>query len=53
MLVSTVIFIGLTFFVKPYGLAGLIAVFTLYLGLRGLTLLVLMPRVYRQAGGHA
>ena len=49
MLVSTAVFIALVWFVAPYGLAGLLAAFTLWLGMRGLTLWLLLPRVIRLA----
>ena len=49
MLVSTAVFIALAWFAAPYGLAGLLAAFTLWLGMRGLTLWLLLPRVIRLA----
>ncbi len=45
MFVSTAIFVALVWFVAPYGLAGLLAAFTLWLGVRGLILWLLLPRV--------
>ena len=49
MLVSTAVFVALVWFAAPYGLAGLLAAFTLWLGMRGLTLWLLLPRVIRLA----
>ena len=49
MLVSTAAFVALIWFTAPYGLAGLLAAFTLWLGMRGLTLRLLLPRVIRLA----
>ena len=49
MLVSTAIFVALVWFAAPYGLAGLLTAFTLWLGMRGLTLWLLLPRVIRLA----
>ena len=49
MLVSTAVFVALVWFAAPYGLAGLLAAFTLWLGMRGLTLWVLLPQVIRLA----
>ena len=49
MLVSTAAFVALIWFAAPYGLAGLLAAFTLWLGMRGLTLRLLLPRVIRLA----
>ena len=45
MLVSTAVFVALVWIAAPYGLAGLLAAFTLWLGMRGLTLWLLLPRV--------
>ena len=45
MLVSTAVFVALVWVAAPYGLAGLLAAFTLWLGMRGLTLWLLLPRV--------
>ena len=45
MLVSTAFFVALVWIAAPYGLAGLLAAFTLWLGMRGLTLWLLLPRV--------
>ena len=44
MLVSTAVFVALVWIAAPYGLAGLLAAFTLWLGMRGLTLWLLLPR---------
>ena len=49
MLVSTAVFVALVWIAAPYGLAGLLAAFTLWLGMRGLTLWLLLPRVIRLA----
>jgi MATE family multidrug resistance protein len=49
MLVSTAVFVALVWVAAPYGLAGLLAAFTLWLGMRGLTLWLLLPRVIRLA----
>ena len=45
MLVSTAVFVAMVWVAAPYGLAGLLAAFTLWLGMRGLTLWLLLPRV--------
>ena len=47
MLVSTAVFLVFVWFAAPYGLAGLLAAFTLWLGMRGLTLWLLLPRIIR------
>ncbi len=49
MLVSTIFFVALIWLTAPYGLVGLLAAFTLWLGMRGLTLRLLLPRVIRLA----
>ena len=49
MLISMAVFVALVWFAAPYGLAGLLAAFTLWLGMRGLTLRLLLPRVIRLA----
>ena len=49
MLISMAVFITLVWFAAPYGLAGLLAAFTLWLGMRGLTLLLILPQVMRLA----
>lgn len=47
MIVSGVFFIVLVYFMGAYGLAGLLAAFTLTLGMRGLTLWFLLPRIFQ------
>ncbi len=49
MLISMAVFVALVWFAAPYGLAGLLAAFTLWLGIRGLTLWLLLPQVIRLA----
>jgi MATE family multidrug resistance protein len=49
MIVSGVFFIVLVYFMGAYGLAGLLAAFTLTLGMRGLTLWFLLPRIFQMA----
>ena len=45
MLVSTAVFVAFVWFATPYGLAGLLAAFALWLGIRGFILWLLLPRV--------
>jgi len=47
MLIAAAIFIILIWVLTPYGLAGLMAAFTVYQAVRGISMWVRMPRVYR------
>jgi len=53
MFVAAFVFGLMVWFARPYGLAGLLGAFTLYLAMRGVTLWMLMPRVYRLVDQHS
>ncbi|MEL0023735.1 MAG: MATE family efflux transporter, partial [Alphaproteobacteria bacterium] len=53
MFVAALVFGLVVWLARPYGLAGLLGAFTLYLAMRGVTLWLLMPRVYRLVDQHS
>jgi len=53
MFVAAFVFGLMVWLARPYGLAGLLGAFTLYLAMRGVTLWMLMPRVYRLVDQHS
>ena len=53
MLVSAVLFAVAVLLLGGFGLNGLFAAFTIYLGLRGVTLLVRLKHVYAMAAPEA